>query len=82
MKKIMDTLQIRLPKRQIRRIDHGVKSGLYQSRSEAIRRSLDRLDALEAFDELQKIIADSGMSKKDLLREAEKVRSEIYKNYI
>ena len=66
----------------MRRIDRSVRAGLYRSRSEAIRGDLDRLEALRIFSELQKVIEGSGVKKADLLKEAEKVRREIYKQYL
>ncbi len=78
----METIQIRLPKRQMRRIDKGVRAGFYRSRSEAIRGDLDRLEALRIFSDLQRVIEGSGVRKSELLKEAEKVRREIYKQYL
>jgi Arc/MetJ-type ribon-helix-helix transcriptional regulator len=78
----METLQIRLPKRQMRRIDKGIRAGFYRSRSDAIRGDLDRLEALRIFSELQKVFESSGVKKADVLKEAEKVRREIYTQYL
>ena len=78
----METLQIRLPQKQLREIDTKVRKGTYRSRSEAIRDYIDRIEFLSLIDEFQKIIEDRGVPKKELLKAAREARSKLYKKYL
>ena len=78
----METLQIRLPKKQITRLDREVKGGEYRSRSEAIRVALEKLSFLASMDALRDILRKGGLGEKEGLKELEKIRTEIYRKYI
>lgn len=45
---MMQTVQVRLPRQQLKQIDNEVRQGRYQSRSEAIRSALDKLGLFAA----------------------------------
>lgn len=50
---MMQTVQVRLPKQQVRQIDTEVKRGRYNSRSEAIRSALDKFGLLARVERFQ-----------------------------
>ena len=78
----METLQIRLSEKQVRRIDEAVRKGTYKSRSEVIRDAMERMEFLAALNELGDIIREENVSKEELFRELGKIRKEIYKKYL
>jgi Arc/MetJ-type ribon-helix-helix transcriptional regulator len=78
----METLQIRLPKPIVQLLDRTIQKGLYKSRSEAIRDSLERMAFLSALDNIGNIIQEEGAKKEDLLRELKNIRKEVYKKYL
>lgn len=78
----METLQIRLPRKQLSQIDREVREGIYRSRSEAVRDALERLNFLALMDSLGDIIKKEGLKKEEALKELKKIRAELYKKYI
>ncbi len=78
----MQTLQIRLPEEQLKKIDKEVKSGLYKSRSEAIRDYLARMDFLKMFDDFQEIIDQDNVDKKKLSETISSARKKLHKKYL
>jgi len=65
----METLQIRLPKRQVDEIDEMVEEGIYASRSEAIRTMLRELESIEETMEIlsdPKLVADINQGIKEI----------------
>lgn len=78
----MNTLQIRLPTSQVKKIDQSVKNGLYRSRSEAIRDALDRLEFITLMDSFQQTIERSGTDKKILLQGVRTMRQKLYPSYL
>ncbi|MFC1455030.1 ribbon-helix-helix protein, CopG family [Candidatus Undinarchaeota archaeon] len=67
---MMETLQIRLPSKQLREIDMLVKEGEYASRSEAIRTMLKEFEAME---ETLEILQDKELMK-DIKRGLREIR--------
>jgi len=78
----MQTIQIRLPKEQLEKIDKEVKSGLYKSRSEAVRDYLKRMEFLEMFDNFQQIIDKESIDRENLTDTLSSIRKKVYKKYL
>lgn len=78
----METLQIRLPKEQVQRLDRAIKEGVYRSRSEAVRDSLERMAFLSLLSRFQELIEKESIPKEELLKELQKARQGLYKKYL
>ncbi len=78
----MQTVQIRLPEEQLKKIDKEVKSGLYKSRSDAIRDYLMRIEFLKMFDSFQETIEGENIDKEKLIAELSLARKKLYKKYL
>jgi Arc/MetJ-type ribon-helix-helix transcriptional regulator len=78
----METLQIRLPKTALQKIDREVRNGVYRSRSEAVRDALERIELLSVFGAFRSLIEEEGIDKKALLQGAAKIRGQLYKSYL
>ena len=78
----METVQIRLPRDQLKRIDRDVRAGRYKSRSEAVRDYLNRLDLLSTFSDFQQLAEDENVSKRELLEAVKEERRNIYRKYL
>jgi len=78
----METVQIRLPRDQLKRIDRDVRAGRYKSRSEAVRDYLNRLDLLSTFSDFQQLAEDENVSKRELLEAVKEERRKIYRTYL
>jgi Arc/MetJ-type ribon-helix-helix transcriptional regulator len=78
----MQTVQIRLPEEQLKKIDKEVKSGLYKSRSDAIRDYLSRIEFLKMFDDFQEIIDQENIDKKQLTVALSSARKKLYRKYL
>ncbi len=78
----MQTVQIRLPEEQLKKIDKEVKSGLYKSRSDAIRDYLSRIEFLKMFDDFQEIVDQENINKKELTTALSLARRKLYRKYL
>ncbi|MDA2922686.1 hypothetical protein MYX07_05490 [Patescibacteria group bacterium AH-259-L07] len=78
----METLQIRLPEKQLQDIDLQVKKGVFKSRSDAVRSALERLRFLAFMDAFRDVIEKENVNKKDLLKELQNARRELYRQYL
>ncbi len=63
---MMDTVQIRLPTKEIEEIDMRVKRGEYPSRSEAIRDMIRRAELFDIMNSFMGLVAEEGITKDDL----------------
>jgi Arc/MetJ-type ribon-helix-helix transcriptional regulator len=77
---VMATIQIRLSDGLLRYVDSLVKSGMYSSRSDAIRDSVRKRMSLEALDRVTGILPDTGDSVKEI-REIRKKLSKKIKSF-
>lgn len=73
----METIQIRVTKKQLHEVDKLVKYGVYNSRSEAVRDAVRRLQLLATLTELQEKAKEKGIKQEELLEELRKVRNEV-----
>lgn len=74
----METLQIRLPEKQVDEIDEKVRKGVYASRSEAIRTMLREFESIEetfAIMSNPKFVADIKQGLKEI-REGKGIKLE------
>ncbi len=78
----METIQIRLPEGQLKKIDKEIKKGAYKSRSDAIRDYLARMEFLSMFNEFQEIADESKIDKKKLMQAISSARGKFYKKYL
>ncbi len=72
----MDTVQVRLTKKQVNELDKLVKYGIYSSRGEAVRDAVRRLELLVTLTELQKKAKEKDITREELLKELEVVKNE------
>lgn len=72
---VMATVQIRLSDGLLRYVDSLVKSGMYSSRSDAIRDSVRKRMNLNALDRMTGIIPDTG----DSVKEVKEIRKRLSK---
>lgn len=78
----METVQIRLPKTTLKKIDQTVRDGIYRSRSEAIRDALGRIETLSLFEAFRRLVEQEGVDKEALLKETTKMRKHLYQSYL
>ncbi len=78
----MQTVQIRLPEEQLKKIDKEIKGGLYKSRSEAIRDYLARIEFLKMFDDFQEIVSQENINREELTDSISSARKKLYKKYL
>ncbi|ODS42413.1 MAG: hypothetical protein MSIBF_03560 [Candidatus Altiarchaeales archaeon IMC4] len=74
----METMQVRLTESQIGGIDKLVETGIYASRGEAVRDAVRRLELMVALMDLQRMVKEKGITKKELLEELNNVGDELY----
>lgn len=72
----MERVQVRFPKKQLKRLRKDVKKGEYPSLSEAIRDKVRKSYILEAVLEMRE--ATEEIERENALKELEKTREEIY----
>ena len=75
----MQTVQIRLSPEQVISIDQKIKKGIYQSRSEAIRDYIRRIEFFDAVDQFRKLTAEAGLTEEEILREDEQGRKKLFR---
>lgn len=75
----MQTVQIRLSPDQVRSIDQKIKKGIYQSRSEAIRDYIRRIEFFDAVEQFRKLTAEAGLTEEDILQGDEGERKKLFK---
>ncbi len=62
----METVQIRLPKKELEEVDNKVKTGYYHSRSEAIRDMIRRVELFEVMSQFMNLAKEEGLTRKDI----------------
>lgn len=75
----MQTVQIRLSPDQLKEIDQKVKSGLYQSRSEAIRDYIRKAEFFEGLAQFRKLAAEACLDESEIWEDNESIRKDLYK---
>jgi len=68
-------LQARIPEKLYKRVEEGIKSGIYSNRSEVVREALRKMFAEQSRDFLRELARKTGISEMDMLRELKKIRS-------
>lgn len=73
----METIQIRLPEKEVKDIDRRVRKREYPSRSEAIRDMIRRAELFEVMSGFMNLVKEEGVGRKDISKEG--VRKEVYR---
>ncbi len=76
------TIQIRLPAPALKLLDQKVRSGIFKSRSEAVRNYIRSMQLLDLMREFEAVTERAKLDKDGLLKHLSKVREEIYQGYV
>jgi len=74
----MESVQIRFPSEELKRIDSYVKRGEYHSRSEFIRDAVRKAEMIQALKDILKIMEKEGITEEDLHKGGKAIREKIF----
>ena len=75
----MESVQIRFPAEQLRKIDGYVERGMFHSRSDFIRDAVRKAEIIRALEDIREILEKEGISERDLIEGGNEVREKLFK---
>ncbi len=74
----MESVQVRFPEEELRRIDDYVRRGIFHSRSDFIRDAVRKAELIRALEDIREIMAQENISEKDLFEGGKEVREKLF----
>jgi Arc/MetJ-type ribon-helix-helix transcriptional regulator len=74
----MESIQVRFPEEEIKRIDGYVERGLFHSRSDFIRDAVRKAELIRSLEEIRAILEKENLSEKDLFEGGKEVREMLF----
>jgi Arc/MetJ-type ribon-helix-helix transcriptional regulator len=78
---MMQTVQVRFTKEELRFIDQQVRENKYPSRSEAIRDCIRKVQFLQALSDFRRLAQQLGLSEDDLMSLDKSSRKDLFEKF-
>lgn len=74
----MESVQVRFPPEELKRIDQYVERGEYPSRSEFIRDAVRKAEMINTLRDLREIMKEDDLTEEELLESGKEIREKLY----
>lgn len=74
----MESVQIRFPSEELKRIDQYVKRGEYPSRSEYIRDAVRKAEMINILRDLRGLMKEEDLTEEELIESGKEIREKLY----
>lgn len=74
----MESVQVRFPPEELKRIDQYVERGEYPSRSEFIRDAVRKAEMINTLRDLREIMKEEDLTEEELIESGKEIREKLY----
>lgn len=74
----MESVQVRFPSEELKRIDQYVKRGEYPSRSEYIRDAVRKAEMINILRDLRELMKEEDLTEEELIESGKEIREKLY----